>query len=125
MAVFGIDNRNGFVVIDALVKGGSVESNIGGEFFQIGFGKRADPFTTPFAKELVVIFPELALFVRTFGGVRCPVRFAHGSLIDHGKISIRKLDFACFEIIFLELALRAKRKIFAVRSLKIGILDQF
>lgn len=125
MRRFGIDDGYGLAIINALIERGGIETNIGGEFFQVRFGISADAFAAPFAKQLVVIFPELALLVRALGGVCRPMRFANLALIDDREIAIGEFDLACFEIIFFELALRAKCKIFAVRSLKIGILNQF
>jgi hypothetical protein len=120
-----LNDRSSFFVVEAFVKRRRIESEIGGIFFQIGFGERADVFALPLAKELVVIFPELALPVRALGSIRRPMRLADASLIDDRKISVGELDFTSLEIIFLELALRAKRKIFAIGSLKIRELDQF
>jgi hypothetical protein len=120
-----LNDRSSFFVVDTFVKRCRIESEIGGIFFQIGFGERADVFALPLAKELVVIFPELALPVRALGSIRRPMRLADASLIDDRKISVGELDFTSLEIIFLELALRAKRKIFAIGSLKIRELDQF
>jgi hypothetical protein len=120
---FVIDQRNSLAVIDALVKARGVETDIGGVFFQVRFGVRADIFAAPFAEQFVVILPKLALRIRALGGIGSPMRFTNFTLIDYGVIAIRELDFAGLEIILIELALRAKRKIFAVRSLIVGILD--
>lgn len=120
-----MNDRGGFIVVDTFVERRCIESQVGSIFFQIGFGERADTFALPVAKERVVIFPELALPIGALGSFRRPMRLADGSLIDDRKISVGELDFTGLEIILLELALRAKRKIFAVWSLKIRELDQF
>ena len=124
LIVFVVDNRNRFVIIDTGVEGSRIETDIGGVLFQIRFGKRADVFTRPHAKQLVVINPELALLVRALGGIRCPMRFANVTLIDYRVIAIGEFDLARSEIIFLELTLRANRKCLAVWSLKIRVLDK-
>ena len=125
---FGLDDRRGLIVIDTFVKRGSVQSHIGGVLFQIRFGEIADEFTRPGREEFVVIFPELALSICALGGVCRPMRFVDAALcceIDDGIVAVRELDFAGLEIVFIELALRAKREFSAVRSLIVGPLDKF
>lgn len=121
----GLNDGCRFVVVDTFVKRRRVESEIGGVFFQIGFGVCADPFAAPLPKEILVIFPKLALAIGALGSIRRPVRFADGSLVDDGKIFVGELDLAGLEIVVLELTLRAKCKIFAIWSLKIRELDHF
>ncbi len=125
---FGLDHRGSLVVIDTSVKCGGVKSEIGGVLFQICFGVSADKFTRPGSEEFIVIFPELALTISAFGGVRRPMRFVDAALrrdIDNGIVAVREFHFTGLEIVFIELTLRAKREIFAVRSLKVRPLDQF
>ena len=125
---FGLDDRRGLIVIDTFVKCGGVQSHIGSVLFQIRLGEIADEFTRPGSEEFVVILPELALAICAFCAIRRPMRFVDAALrreIDDGIVAVRELDFAGLEIIFIELALRAKREFSAVRSLIVGPLDKF
>jgi len=59
--------------VETLIELRSIKVQIGGEFFQVGFGVRADVLAAPFGKQFVVIFPELALFVCAFRSIRRPM----------------------------------------------------
>ena len=52
------------------------------------------------------------------------MRFANAILIDDREIAEGEFDFAGFEIQFFESTLRADREFSAVRSLKVGKLDE-
>jgi len=72
-----------------------------------------------------VIFPELALAIRTFRRIRRPVRFAIlGRAVEDGVVLESETDLSRFDVLLFDLATRAKRKLAAVRSLKVAELDE-
>jgi hypothetical protein len=84
----------------------------------------ADILTQPFDEQLVVVFPELALFVRAFCGLCGPVRFSNTRPIQDWKIFVDELDLAGRDVLFIDSTLRVDCKIFAVRSLEIAELHK-
>lgn len=68
-----------------------------------------------------MVFPEFALLVGAFGGLRCPDRFARRK---YGQVFVGESELASFDIVVLDLTLRAKRKRSASWSLKIRELGK-
>lgn len=122
--IVGLNNRGSLVIVDARVELGGIQSQIGGVLFQIGFGERADIFAGPHREEFIVILPEFALLVRAFRGFCRPVRLADPCLIDDGEVLVGKRDLVSLDVLRFDLATRAKRKLSADRSLKVGELDK-
>ena len=68
-----MNDRSRFIVVDTFVKRRRIESEIGGVFFQIGFGECAHVLADPHGKQFVVVLPELALLIGAFCGFGGPV----------------------------------------------------
>jgi hypothetical protein len=71
-----------------------------------------------------VILPEFALLVRALRSFRRPMRLADPSLIDDGEVLVGERYLVRLDVLSFDLATRAKRKISADRSLKVGELDK-
>ena len=69
----------------------------------------------------MVVFPEFALLIGAFRRLCRPDRFAGR---EYRKILVREFHLVRFDVIVLELALRAKRKSSATWSLKIRKLGE-
>lgn len=89
-----LDDGRGLVAVETRVEIRRVELQIRGVLFQFGFGERTDILARPYGEQLVVILPELALQIGTFGCLRCPVRFPNSPLIDDWIELVREFDLA-------------------------------
>lgn len=108
------------VAVEARAEPGLVESQLGGETFQIRFGVRAAIFAALSGKQQVVVLPELALLIRAFG---CACR-PFGFRAEDGDVLIDEFDFTRIDKILFDATRRVISKSFAVRSLKIGQFDE-
>ena len=108
--------------LQTLIESCRVQLQACGILFKIWLGIGASILTYPDCKQLVVILPEFALLIRAFSCFCCPVRFTNVALVDDRKISVGKGNFSSVDIGLLDLALRAKCKLSAVRSLEIRIV---
>jgi hypothetical protein len=61
------------VVVDTRIELGGIKSELRRVLLQVGFREGADILSRPDGKEFIVVFPELVLLVRAFGGFRGPV----------------------------------------------------
>lgn len=123
----GINDRLGLFVVEACVELGGVKTDLCRIAFQVRLGVGAEKLAAMLLEKLVVIFPELALHIRALGGVRCPVRFvdtASGANVNDRIILVREFHFSSFNILLIDLALRAKCKIAAVWSLKVRVFGK-
>ena len=112
------------VVVDARIELGGIKPELCRVLLQVGFRVRADILSRPDGKELIMVFPELALLVGAFSRFRRPMRFADASLVDDGVILVRERNLVCLDVLCFDLATRAKCKISADRSLIIGEFDK-
>ena len=122
-----VNDRLGAFSIETLIELGGVKVQIGGVLFEVDFGECADILAAPFGKQFVVIFPELALLVRALRCIRRPMRFVDAirDKIYDGIVLVRELDLTGLDIVGINLASRASRKLLTARSLKVRIVKQF
>ena len=124
MGFIGLDDRSGLVVVDARIELGGIEPELRRVLLQVGFRVRADILPRPDGKELIVVFPKLVLLGCTFSRFRGPVRFADASLVDDGVILVCEGNLVRLDVLCFDLATRAKCKVSADRSLKVGEFDE-
>ena len=79
---------------------------------------------SPFDEQPVVIIPELALLVRALRGFGRPVRFPTAPTVQDRIVLVDEFDLAGLDILFVDSTRRVDCKIFAVRSLEVGVFDE-
>lgn len=96
-----------------------VEFQVGGKFFQLVLAKPALVFSRLTSKQLVVILPKRILIIRALARFRRPTRL----WTQERELRVTESDDPRLNVLAIDLTQRVSGEFRAVRSLKIGELD--
>lgn len=117
---FLLDNFRIFSGVQALVELVFIQSYLGCKLLEIVLAERATIFTILVFVEIIVVFPERALFSSALACFCRPLRF----WTQESKMNVTNANSTVLQVCFFDLTPRASGEPPTIRSLEIAKLDQ-